>query len=124
MDILVPAALENQITAENADKIQARVILEMANGPTTQEAEEMLAKRGIEVVPDILANGGGVIGSYFEWVQSLEQKYWSEEEVLAKIDEKLTEAFAAVAAKKEEYKTTWRMASYIRALTRVADAMR
>ena len=124
VDILVPAALENQIIAENADKIQARVILEMANGPTTAEAEEILIKRGVEIIPDILANSGGVVGSYFEWAQSLEQKYWSEEEVLAKIDAKLSEAFAAVAAKKEEYKTTWRMAGYIRALTSVADAMK
>ncbi len=124
VDILIPAALENQITAENADKIHARVILEMANGPTSAEAENILTKRGIEIIPDILANGGGVVGSYFEWVQSLAQKYWTEEEVLAKIDAKLTEAFAATSAKKEEYKTTWRMASYIRALTRVADAMK
>ena len=96
----------------------------MANGPTTQEAEEILTRRSMEIIPDILANGGGVVGSYFEWIQSMEQKYWSEEEVLAKIDVKLTEAFAAVVAKKQEFKTTWRMASYIRALARVADAMK
>jgi len=124
VDILVPGALEDQITAENADKIRARIILEMANGPTTREADEILARRGVEIIPDILANSGGVVGSYFEWVQSLEQKYWSEAEVLGKIDEKLTEAFAAVRAQKEEYRTTWRMASYILAVTRVAEAMR
>ena len=124
VDILIPAALEDQITAANAARIQARVVLEMANGPTSAEGEEILTRRGIEVIPDILANSGGVVGSYFEWMQSLKQKYWSEAEVLAKIDEKLTEAFAAVRAKKEEYHTTWRMASYIRALTRVAEAMK
>lgn len=158
-DILIPAALEDQITAANADRIKARIILEMANGPTSREADEILADRGVEIIPDILANSGGVAGSYFEWVQSLaplenlrryeselrshigkpawtvlqqevssltglEQNYWSEAEVLAKIDAKLTEAFAAVRAKKEEYRTTWRMASYIRALTRVAEAMK
>ncbi len=124
VDILVPAALEDQITAENADKIQAHIILEMANGPTTREADEILSRRGIAVVPDILANSGGVVGSYFEWVQSLENRYWSEAEVLQKIDEKLTMAFAAVRAEKEARGTTWRMACYIRALTRVAEAMK
>lgn len=124
VDILIPAALEEQITQENAEKIQAKVILEMANGPTSRQAEEILARRGIEVVPDILANSGGVVGSYFEWVQSREGKYWSEEEVLAKIDAKLTEAFAAVAAEKEKRSVSWRMAAYIRALTRVAEAIK
>jgi len=124
VDILIPAALEDVITGENAGGIQARVILEMANGPTTREAEEILARRGIEIIPDILANSGGVVGSYFEWVQSLEQKYWTEEEVLEKIDEKLVAAFGAVRAEKEKYAATWRMASYIRAITRVAEAMK
>ncbi len=124
VDILVPAALEDQITAENADKIQARVILEMANGPTSREADEMLARRGVEIIPDILANSGGVVGSYFEWLQSLDQKYWSEAEVLAKIDEKLSEAFAAVCEKKKAFHASWRVASYIQALTRVASVMK
>ncbi len=124
VDILIPAALEDQITAANADKIRARVILEMANGPTSADGEAILTRREVEVIPDILANSGGVVGSYFEWLQSLEGKYWSEAEVLAKIDDKLIEAFAAVRAKKEEYRTTWRMASYIRALERVAAALK
>ena len=159
VDILIPAALEDQITGANADKIHAKVILEMANGPTSREAEEILARRGIEVIPDILANSGGVVGSYFEWIQSLaplenlkkyeselrhhidekywqeivrditsltgrEGKYWSEEEVLARIDAKLTEAFAAVSEEKKKYGSSWRMASYIRALTRVVAAMK
>lgn len=124
VDILVPAALEDQITTDNADRIRACVILEMANGPTSREAEDILDRRNIAVIPDILANSGGVVGSYFEWLQSLEQKYWTEAEVLAKIDEKLTAAFAAVRDAKEQYGTTWRMASYIRAVTRVAEAMK
>jgi len=121
VDVLVPAALEDQITEENAEKIKAKIILELANGPTTAEADRILESRGIEVVPDILANAGGVVGSYFEWVQSLKQKYWSEEEVLQKIDEKLQEAFRAVLETKNQYNTSWRIASYVRALTRVVE---
>lgn len=123
VDILIPAALESVITKDNADKIRAKVILEMANGPITPEAEEILTKRDVEVIPDILANGGGVVGSYFEWVQSLDQKYWSEKEVLEGIDGKLKEVFRAVASVKNQYHITWRMASYIRSLLRVAKAM-
>jgi glutamate dehydrogenase/leucine dehydrogenase len=124
VDVLIPAALENQITEENAPRIKAKVILEMANGPTTAEADKILTQRGIEVIPDILANSGGVVGSYFEWVQSLQQKYWSKNEVLNKIAEKLTETFATTAEVKKKYSTTWRMASFIRAITRVAEAMK
>ncbi len=124
VDILIPAALENAITAENAVKIQAKVILEMANGPTTVGAEKILESKGIEVIPDILANAGGVVGSYFEWIQSKEQKYWREETVLEKIDEKLVEAFGAAFAAKEQYKISWRLASFVRALTKVAEAMK
>lgn len=123
VDILIPAALENQITSENAAEIRAKVILEMANGPVTPEAEEILLYKGIEVIPDILANGGGVVGSYFEWVQSREGNYWSEEEVLHRIDEKMTEAFKNVIRTRKEYHVSWRMASYIGALTRVAEKM-
>lgn len=123
VDILIPAALEDVITRDNAGTIQASIILEMANGPVTREADAILEQRGIAVIPDILANSGGVVGSYFEWLQSLEQKYWSEEEVLRKIDEKLTEAFAAVREEKEKRGVSWRMACYSRALTRVAEAL-
>ena len=122
VDILIPAALENVITEENARRIKAKIILEMANGPITSEAEEILNKNGIEVIPDILANGGGVVGSYFEWVQSIDRKYWNEDLVLKKIDEKMVEAFRAVLDTKNKYKVNWRMASYVRAITRVAEA--
>ncbi|QQG45144.1 MAG: Glu/Leu/Phe/Val dehydrogenase [Candidatus Sungiibacteriota bacterium] len=124
VDILIPAALENQITADNAAHIKAHAILEMANGPTTPEAEAIMTERGIEIIPDILANGGGVVGSYFEWVQSLDKKYWTEKEVLDKIDEKMKEAFGAVVEMKNKYNTTWRLASYLRAITRVAEALK
>lgn len=122
VDILIPAALENVITAENADKIQAKVILEMANGPVTPEAEAILAERGVELIPDILANGGGVVGSYFEWLQNRQNERWSKREILRKIDEKLTAAFKAVVETKRKYNGTWRLASYIRAVSRVAEA--
>ncbi len=122
VDILIPAALENVITAENAEKIQAQVILEMANGPTTPEAEEILYKKGVEIIPDILANGGGVLGSYFEWMQSKQNQQWSEEEVLQKIDSALVETIGVVSGIKSAYATTWRVASYVRALRRVQDA--
>ncbi|MEK7099271.1 MAG: Glu/Leu/Phe/Val dehydrogenase [Patescibacteria group bacterium] len=124
VDILIPAALEDQITAENAGTIQAKIILEMANGPITREADAILERRGVAVIPDILANSGGVVGSYFEWIQSLEGKYWSEEEVLAKIDAQLTEAFATVVAEKKKHHVSWRMVCYVRALTKVACVLR
>ena len=123
VDILVPAALENVINEKNAEKIGAKVILEMANGPVTPEAEKILTERGIEVWPDILANSGGVVGSYFEWVQNHKGEQWSEEEVLAKIDEKLVEAFREVQKIKEERGVSWRLASYIRAIMRIAEAI-
>ena len=119
VDVLIPAALENQITAENADKIQAKIILEMANGPITLQAEEILIKRGMEIIPDILANGGGVVGSFLEWLQSLDGKYLSEEDVLRNIDEKMTQAFRSVLEAKNRRDTSWRLATYIQALTRV-----
>ncbi|KKU06416.1 MAG: Glutamate dehydrogenase [Parcubacteria group bacterium GW2011_GWA2_45_30] len=123
VDILIPAALEDVINGKNAEKIGAKVILEMANGPVTPEAEKILTERGIEVLPDILANSGGVVGSYFEWIQNKKREQWSEDEVLAKIDEKLTEAFREVQKIKEERNIAWRLASYVRAITRVAEAI-
>lgn len=123
IDILIPAALENQITEDNAARIQAKVILEMANGPTTPEAEELLLKRGIQILPDILANSGGVAGSFLEWLQSNEGRYLSEEDVLRNIDEKMTQSFQKVLAAKEKYNTLWRLASYLKALERIAAVM-
>ena len=120
VDILIPAALEGIITENNAANIKAKIILEMANGPVTPEADEILEKGGVEVIPDILANGGGVVGSYFEWVQNLNNEHWNEQEVLGKIEEKMKEAFTRVAEAKKEYNTTWRIAAYVYALKRVA----
>ena len=123
VEVLIPAALENVINKDSAEKIQAKIILEMANGPVTPEADIILARRGVEIIPDILANGGGGVGSYFEWMQNLENQQWSEEEVLQKIDEKMIEAFRAMSDTKKQYNTTWRLASYIKAVKRVAEAM-
>ncbi len=122
VDILIPAALENQITEKNADKIKAKVILELANGPVSHEADKILEKKGVEIIPDILANGGGVVGSYFEWIQSKSGKYWGGKEVLEKIDAQMTEAFRGVAETKSKYNTSWRLAAYVRALNRVVEA--
>jgi len=123
-DILIPAALENQITERNAEKIKARLILEGANGPTTPEADEILHKRGVMVVPDVLANSGGVSTSYFEWVQNLQNYYWSREEVIEKLDKLLVKAFNNVYEAYKKYGTDMRMAAYICAINRVAEAMK
>ncbi|MCC7572613.1 MAG: Glu/Leu/Phe/Val dehydrogenase [Candidatus Methanofastidiosum sp.] len=123
-DILCPAALENQITAKNADKIQARMIAELANGPVTPEADEILIKKGIFQLPDFLCNSGGVTVSYFEWVQNLMNYYWSVDEVYEKLDKKMTKAFWDVIAAKEKYNIDMRTASYVVAIERVVDAMK
>lgn len=124
VDILIPAALEHVITKDNAARIKARVILELANGPVTKEADDILTSCGIEVIPDILANGGGVVGSYYEWVQSLARDYWPEQKVFQNIEKGMIDAFRAVKEVQGTYGVTWRQACYIRALTRVADAMK
>jgi len=123
-DIIAPCALENVITGENAGKIKAKTILEGANGPTTPDADEILKKKGTTVVPDILANAGGVTVSYFEWVQNGMNYYWSEEEVNEKLDRIMTDAFHNVMEMKEKYKTDMRRAAYCLAVKRVADAMK
>ncbi|MBI5753960.1 Glu/Leu/Phe/Val dehydrogenase [Candidatus Peregrinibacteria bacterium] len=119
-DILVLAALENQVTAENADKIKAKMILELANGPVTPEADEILAKKGVVVVPDILANAGGVTVSYFEMLQNADNKYWEEDDVKAKLKDIMVKAWQEVKANADKYKCILREAAFITALARIA----
>ncbi|MCL4489029.1 MAG: Glu/Leu/Phe/Val dehydrogenase [Chloroflexi bacterium] len=121
-DILIPAAIENQITAGNAAAIQARLIVEAANAPTTMEADRILHERGILVVPDILANAAGVIISYFEWVQDLQSFFWSEEEVLNNLRMILTRAFDEVLALSQKNQVDLRMGAMMIAVDRVAQA--
>lgn len=123
VDILIPAALENVITNENVRNIKACIIAEAANGPTTPEADAILAANGITVIPDILANAGGVTVSYFEWVQNLMNHYWSEEEVLDKLKSNMVKSFNAVRDLADEYKTDLRTAAYMISMKRVTDAM-
>ena len=121
-DILAPCALENQINADNAEKIKAKFIVEGANGPTTAEADEILEKKGVIIVPDILANGGGVIVSYFEWTQNLDCYYLEEDEIIARLNNKMTNAVNKVYEKAAEYKTTLRMGAYIHAVSEIVEA--
>jgi len=123
-DILLPCALEGQITAENAAKIRARIVGEGANGPTTPEADEILHGNGSFVIPDVLANAGGVTVSYFEWVQALQEYFWSEKEVNAKLKELMDRAFDAVYQVHQERKIDMRRAAYVVAVSRVAEAHR
>jgi glutamate dehydrogenase (NAD(P)+) len=124
VDVLIPAAIENQITSKNADKIKAKIILELANGPTTPEADEILFKRGVLDLPDFLANAGGVTTSYFEWVQNIGGYYWTREEVYEKLDKKMTTAAEDVLATADKYKVNPRTGAYIISVKRVADAMK
>ncbi len=121
-DILVPAALEQQITADNAPQIQARMVIEGANGPTTPEADDILAERGILVVPDVIANAGGVTVSYFEWVQDFSSFFWSEDEINARLVRLMREAFAAVWQTSEQHQVSLRTATFIIACTRMLQA--
>ena len=121
-DVLVPAALENQINSLNAGYLQCKLIVEGANGPTTPEADEILRKRGIVLVPDILANAGGVTVSYFEWVQDLQSFFWSEHEINARLESIMKRAFHEVLAIQDEKKVDLRMAAYLLAVNRVAIA--
>lgn len=118
-DILVPAALGNQITLENADNIKATLIAEGANGPTDADAEEILLKKGIAIIPDILCNSGGVIGSYFEWLQNKRSETWKIEEVLEKLQDKIEIAYDKVVDCSVKYKTDYRTAAYIVALEKI-----
>jgi glutamate dehydrogenase (NAD(P)+) len=124
VDVLVPAALENQITLENAPSIRARIVAEGANGPTTPEAHRVLHERGIFVIPDILANAGGVTTSYFEWVQDRHGYFWTETEVNSRLEDKMVEAFKDVLQTSIKYKTDMRTAAYIVAINRVATVTR
>jgi glutamate dehydrogenase (NAD(P)+) len=124
VDVLIPAALENQITMENAAQIKAKIIAEGANGPTTPEAHKSLHERGVFVIPDILANAGGVTTSYFEWVQDRHGYFWSEQEVNQRLEAKMCEAFADVLTTAQRYKTDMRTAAYIVAINRVATVTR
>ncbi len=129
VDILIPAAIENQITGSNADKIKAKLVLELANGPVTPDADAILHEKGVLDLPDFLVNSGGVIGSYFEWVQNIGGYYWSADEVYQKLDKIITKSFADTMAVKKEYeakgsKITPRTAAYIIAIGRVASAMK
>jgi glutamate dehydrogenase (NAD(P)+) len=121
VDVLIPAALENQITVDNAGSIHAKIVTEGANGPTTPEAHRALHSRGVFVIPDILANSGGVTTSYFEWVQDRYGYFWEEEEVNTRLEKKMVEAFDDVLQTSLKYKTDLRTAAYIVAISRVGN---
>jgi glutamate dehydrogenase/leucine dehydrogenase len=123
VDILIPAALENQITDRNARQIKCKILAEGANGPTTPEADAILEKNGVFVIPDILCNAGGVTVSYFEWVQNRIGYFWSEEEVNRRLEEKMVAAFGDVLKVSLEHKVTMRIAAFMLAITRVLEVV-
>ncbi len=122
--ILIPAALENQITGKNAGKVKAKIMAEAANGPTTPEADDILYRNKILIIPDILANGGGVTVSYFEWLQNLRRDYWTEAEVNERLDKNITKAFLDVYDTHEKYSVNMRNASTVLAVNRVVEAVK
>jgi glutamate dehydrogenase/leucine dehydrogenase len=124
VDLLIPAALEDQIHQKNARKIKAKIIAEGANGPTTPEADEILEKRGIQVIPDILANAGGVVVSHLEWVQTLSGLFWEEEQVNIELERKLVKAFREVWQRADQKKLSLRCAAYLLAIERIAEVYR
>jgi len=124
VDVLLPAAIENQITLRNAADIRARLIIEGANGPTTPDAHRLLHERGVFVVPDILANAGGVTASYFEWVQDRHGYFWSEDEVNQRLEGKMQAAFEMVLKTALRYRIDLRTAAYVVAIDRVATVTR
>ncbi len=124
VDILIPAAIENVITEKNAPNIKAKIVAELANGPTTPEADDILYKNGVHVIPDFLCNAGGVTVSYFEMVQDSYMYFWDEADVRQRLDKKMTAAYQAVLDTSREYKVNMRQAAYVRAIERVVEAMR
>ena len=124
VDVLIPAALENVITAKNAKNIQAKIVFEMANGPTTAEADEILNEKGVMVVPDVLANSGGVTVSYFEWFQNMNKEIWDLEKVNSELKKKMEEGFEKVWQIHQEKKVNLRVAAYILALERLKEKFR
>lgn len=118
-DIFIPAAMENQITAESADWLQVRLVAEGANGPTNPEGDAILRKRGIDLIPDILCNSGGVIVSYFEWLQNKRSEFWELDEVDAKLKKRITHAYGRVGSMAKELDVDWRTAAYVIALSRL-----
>lgn len=123
-DVLVPAALESVITGDNASKTKAKYLIEMANGPTTPAADEVLNSRGVVIVPDILANSGGVTCSYFEWYQNMHNEKWSKDEVLERLEAKLGKAFDDCYSMMTDHNTDMRTAAYMLAIKKVTDAMK
>jgi glutamate dehydrogenase (NAD(P)+) len=121
-DIMIPAALEQQINASNAHLIRAKIILEGANGPTTPEADDILHEKGVLIVPDVVANAGGVTVSYFEWVQDFSSFFWSEDEINQRLTRIMREAFSSIWQVAEQHKTSFRTAAFIVACTRVLQA--
>jgi Glutamate dehydrogenase/leucine dehydrogenase len=124
VDILIPAAIENVITEKNAGKIKAKIVAELANGPTTPEADEILYKNGVHVIPDFLCNAGGVTVSYFEMVQNFDMYYWEEDVVYERLDKKMTAAYLSVLETSKKFKINMRQAAYVLAVGRVVEAMK
>jgi glutamate dehydrogenase (NAD(P)+) len=124
VDLLVPAALEGQITGANADRVRAWAVVEGANGPVTAEGDRILAEQGVIVVPDILANAGGVVVSHLEWVQDLQGLFWDAEQVAAHLRQRMTKAFRDVSALARERNVSLRRAAYLLGVSRVAEATR
>jgi glutamate dehydrogenase (NAD(P)+) len=124
VDVLIPAAIENVITVENAGKVKAKIVAELANGPTTPEADDILYKNGVHIIPDFLCNAGGVTVSYFEMVQNAYMYYWDEKEVYEKLDKRISAAYHDVLKTSQNYKINMRQAAYVVAVKRVVDAMK